>query len=197
VPAREVRASRESIQPFSAVAREMQRGVSRAPSRTRPEPEGEVMHKFQKTIDIKAPVQKVWEFITLPTNMPGVWPSMISVANLVPKGDGTHDFDWIYKMAGVHFHGQAKVEASNPGKLAVVRCTGGIPSVFRWGFAANGTGTRLSLEVEYSLPTPLIGKIVEAIVAKSNEREMELMLANTKDMLEHQTAGVAVGAAAH
>ena len=105
------------------------------------------MHKVQKIIDIKAPVQRVWDFITLPTNLPGVWPSMVSVANLVPKGDGSHDFDWVYKMAGVHFHGHATTEQSQPGKLAFVRNEGGIPSTFRWVFAANGTGTRLSVDV--------------------------------------------------
>jgi len=36
------------------------------------------------------------------------------------------------------------------------------------------------------------------LVAKSNEREIELMLANMKDVTEHSiTAGVAAGAAAH
>jgi hypothetical protein len=143
------------------------------------------------------PFPAVARAIALPTNMPGVWPSMIAVTNLVPKGDGTYDFDWVYKMAGVHFHGQAKIEEAKPGKLAVLRCTGGIPSTFRWGFSASGTGTRLTVDVEYTLPTPLIGKFVEAIVAKSNEREMELMLANSKDVIEHQTAGVAVAATAH
>src|SRR5271166_1286916 len=116
------------------------------------------MHKLHKTIDIKAPVQSVYDFITQPDNLPGIWPNMLSVSNLVPRNDGTYDFDWIYKMAGVHVKGHTRVEQAQSGKLAYVRNEGGVPGTFRWTFEGlNGSGTRMTLDVEYSIPTPLIG----------------------------------------
>ena len=159
---------------------------------------GNAMHKIQKTIDIKAPVQRVYDFINQPENLPSVWPNMVSVSNVVAKTGGAHDFDWIFKMAGMHFKGHAKVEEAQSGKLARFRNEGGIPSTFLWRFSGlDGSGTRLTVDVEYTIPTPVIGKIVEALAVKINDRDFDTMLANLKDVMEHGTAGVAVGAHPH
>ena len=48
----------------------------------------------------------------------------------------------------------------------------------------------LSLDVAYTIPTPVIGKLAEAIIAKINERDLEAMLENLKDVMEHATPGV-------
>jgi hypothetical protein len=42
----------------------------------------------------------------------------------------------------------------------------------------------VTFEAEYTMPIPLLGKMAEAIAVKANEREIELMLANLKDMME-------------
>jgi len=144
------------------------------------------MHKIHRTIDIKAPVQRVYDYFVQPTHLPSFWPHLLSVSNLVARGDGTYDYDWVYKMAGVHFKGHAKTEEAQSGKLVMVRNEGAIPSTFRWSFEGlDGSGTRLTVDAEYSLPTPLLGKVVEALVTRSNERDADAMLANLKDVLEH------------
>lgn len=61
----------------------------------------------------------------------------------------------------------------------------------------RGSGTRLSLTVEYTMPIPVIGKIAEAVAAKINERDLDTMLANLKDVMGHGTVSVGVGAHAH
>ena len=155
------------------------------------------MHKIQKTVEIKAPVQSVYDFVNQPTNLPSIWPNMVSVSNVVAKMGGAHDFDWVFKMAGIHFKGHTKVEEAEAGKRARVRTEGGIPSTFVWTYSGlDGSGTRLSLEVEYTMPTSVIGKITEAIVAKINERDLETMLSNLKDVMEHATTATGVGASA-
>ena len=127
------------------------------------------MHKIQRTIEIKAPVQRVYDFLNQPTNLPSIWPNMVSVSNIVARTGGAHDFDWIFKMAGVQFKGHAKVEEALPGKLARFRNESGIPSTFLWTYTGlDGSGTKLKLEVEYTMPTPVIGKIAEVLVAKLN-----------------------------
>jgi len=153
------------------------------------------MKTIKRTIEIKAPVQAVYDFMVQPTNLPGIWPNLISVSNIVAASGGAHDFDWVYKMAGVHFKGHAKTEDAKPGKLQRVRNEGGIPSTFLWTYeGSNGTGTKLTLEVEYAIPTPVVGKIAETLLAKINERDAETLLANLKDVMEH---GATVKATAH
>ncbi len=151
------------------------------------------MRKVQRTIDIRAPVERVFEFINQPSNLPGVWPHMVSVSNVRPRGNGASDFDWVFKMGGVHFNGHAIVEEARPGEYARVRTEGGIPSTFVWRYTGlNGSGTRLSVDVAYSIPGSVIGKVAEALVAKSNERDLDAMLHNIKEMLEHERAGVPI-----
>src|SRR4029079_9259713 len=91
---------------FVAIARAMH--CARLHDRSR------VMHKIQRTIEIKAPVQRVYDFLNQPTNLPSIWPNMVSVSNIVAKPGGAHDFDWVYKMIGVPFKGHSKVEEAQP-----------------------------------------------------------------------------------
>ena len=45
-------------------------------------------------------------------------------------------------------------------------------------------GRRLTLEVEYNVPIPVLGKLAEHIAARRNAREFELALTNVKETLE-------------
>ena len=157
------------------------------------------MHKIQRTIDIKAPVQRVYEFLTQPANLPSFWPSMVEVTNVVTRAADTRDFDWVYKMAGVRLKGHTNCEEVKAPNLLVTRSEGAVSSTFRWTFKGlDGAGTKLTCEVEYTIPVPVLGKIGEALIAKINEREMETTLSNLKDVMEHTaTTGVAIGAPAH
>lgn len=156
------------------------------------------MKQIKRTIQIKAPVQRVYEFLTQPANLLSIWPNMVSVSNVVASKGGSHDFDWEYRMVGFHFKGHAKTEEAQPGKLVRVRNESGIPSTFIWTYEGlDGAGTRLTLDLQYSIPAPVIGKIAEAIVAKINERDADTLLANLKDVMEAGAAtGVGVSAAA-
>jgi uncharacterized membrane protein len=155
------------------------------------------MYKIQRTIDIKAPVQRVYDFLNQPTNLPSIWPNLGSVSNIVPRPGGAHDFDWVYKMAGVQLRGHTSVVDAQPGKFVRLRNEGGIPSTFHWTYAGHdGLGTRLSVEVEYAIPAPVIGKMAEALVAKLNERDLDTLLANLKDVMQHGTGSIRAGAQA-
>lgn len=142
------------------------------------------MQKMRKSVDIKVPVERVYEFVTTPTNLPSVWPSMIEVSNVQSRTAGWHSFDWVYKMAGIKFHGHAEPQKVEPNKFVEMRNESGIPSTFRWTYEARGGSTLLTVEVEYDIPTPLVGKIAESILVKINERELDTLLHNLKAMLE-------------
>ena len=46
------------------------------------------MHRIRKSVEIKAPVNRVYEMLTTPQNLPGIWPSMVEVSNVERKADG-------------------------------------------------------------------------------------------------------------
>jgi hypothetical protein len=145
------------------------------------------MQRIQKTIDIGAPTQRIFEFITQPTNLPGVWPSLIDVSNVDRRADGFSSLDWIYKMAGIHFRGKSITDEVRGYDSLQQHNEGGIQAMFKWTLIRRDSGTALGCEVEYTMPTPVLGRLAEAVVAKLNERELGIFLENVKTTLEAPT----------
>ncbi len=145
------------------------------------------MAKVQKQILIHAPVDKVFAFMNDPRNLPQIWPSMVEVKHALLNSIGGYDFEWVYKMGGMQFHGESKTTEYVPNQRTVTESAKGIDSRFVWDYKAEGHNTRLTVEVEYKVPIPLIGKLAETIIVRQNEHEAETMLNNLKDRMEIET----------
>jgi uncharacterized membrane protein len=142
------------------------------------------MKHITKSIEINAPAERVFDFVTNPVNLPSVWPSLTEVSNVERSADGRHSFDWVYRMAGFPFKGHSTTTEIETGARMTSQNEGGIPSTFRWTFEKKGAGMRLAVDVDYDIPAPIIGKIAEAVVARLNEHEMLTLLANIKATIE-------------
>ena len=66
------------------------------------------MPTLQKTITVKAPVEKVFKYIDEPTHLPEIWPSLFEVKDVESLPNGGHSFAWFYNMAGNRFKGTTK-----------------------------------------------------------------------------------------
>jgi uncharacterized protein YndB with AHSA1/START domain len=142
------------------------------------------MRKLVKSVEIAAPAARVYEFMTTPTNLPGIWPNLEAVGNVKRSADGAHSFDWTYRLVGFRFHGHSRSLEVRPNELVVNRADIGIPHTIRWTCEARGTTTRLGVELEYRIPTPVIGWIAEVLLARINERDLQRLLGNVKKALE-------------
>ncbi len=142
------------------------------------------MVKGETTITINAPVEKVFGHVNEPTNLPEIWPSMVEVKDVQRLPNGGTSFRWVYKMAGMRFEGTTEDTECVLNQRVVSKSTGGIESLFVWTFQPEDGGTKLTVEVEYTVPIPLLGKLAEAFIVKQNERELELVLANLKTKME-------------
>lgn len=142
------------------------------------------MATLEYSIFINAPVEKVFEYHTDPRNNPEYWPSFEAVKDIEELPSGGKKFGWVYKMAGVKFEGTSETTEFIPNQRYVYESKGGIESTFIYEYKPEGEGTRLSVEIEYTIPVPVLGKLAETIIVKMNEREGETTLANLKDRLE-------------
>jgi uncharacterized membrane protein len=142
------------------------------------------MVKITRSIVIHAPVEKIFNYQSDPTNLPEIWPSMVEIKNVQPSASGGKDFGWVYKMAGMRFDGASETTEQVVNQRLVTRSVKGIESNFVWTFKPEEDGTRLTLEVEYNVPIPLLGKLAEAFIVKQNEHEADVMLANLKARME-------------
>jgi len=142
------------------------------------------MVKITKSVTINAPVEKVYAFMSEPTNLPEIWPSMVEVKDVQPSPAGGYNFSWVYKMAGVRFDGASETTEAIPNQRVVTKSTKGIESTFVWMYEPEDGGTKLTVETEYTVPIPLLGKLAEAFIVKQNQHEADVMLANLKARME-------------
>ncbi|MDE3089018.1 MAG: SRPBCC family protein [Chloroflexota bacterium] len=142
------------------------------------------MSKLERTIAINAPVEKVFAYLTQPTNFPEIWPSMVEVKEVKNIGGVGGQFSWVYKMAGMRFEGKSEYAEFVPNQRVVAKSSGGLSSTFVWTYQRANGGTQLRVEVEYKVPLPLLGKLAEQFVVKQNEHEMDTLLANLKARME-------------
>ena len=142
------------------------------------------MAKLEKSITINAPVEKVFGYMNVPTNLPEIWPSMVEAKDVQRLPNGGNSFRWVYKMAGVRFEGTSEDTEVVANERVVSETKGGIDSTIIWMFQPEGGGTEVTFEAEYTVPIPLLGKLAEAVIVMMNEHEADLLLANLKTRME-------------
>ena len=142
------------------------------------------MIKTGKSITIDAPVKKIFDYLSEPTNQPEIWPSLIEIKDVQRLPDGKTKNRWVYKMAGIRLEGTSDGVESVPNQRIVSKTKGGVESTQTWTFQPEGDGTKVTFEVEYTVPIPVLGKLAEAIIVKMNEHEGEVILANLKTRME-------------
>lgn len=147
------------------------------------------MARLEKSTIISAPVEHVFRYLADPSNYPNFWPSMCEVRGVQKLPTGGKRFAWTYKMVGVRFEGTSETVDFKFAHHIAVRSKGGIDSTFTWLTEPLGVDTtRVTLKGEYRLPSPLLGRLREEVIASQNEREAELMLENLKQIVEQVEA---------
>jgi carbon monoxide dehydrogenase subunit G len=134
--------------------------------------------KFTKNTHINALPEQVFDFIDDSANLPQIWRNLSNIRNLRRIENGGTSFEFDYTMTGTTLHGTSEdIEYDRPRRI-VTRTTGGINSTLEMIFSSgkNGTGTDLTLIVEYDIPIPLLGQLAEVVVAKLNESDIVFFL---------------------
>jgi len=140
---------------------------------------------IHKNIEIKAPVNKVYTYINNPKNTPDWVPNMMEVKNVTGSGAGTH-YEWAWKMGGFRFNGESTKIEDIPEEKIVVKNKGenGLESKWSYILKNNGDATFFDLVLEYLVPPRVLGRPVEKLIMKNNEREISLALMNIKNHME-------------
>ena len=141
------------------------------------------MASWKNSIVIHAPVKRVFAYVDDAEKLVEWLPGMIEVHDITGRGAGQQQA-WTYKMAGVHLHGEAVVVEHVPNSHAVHQTIGMIQSNFAYTVEPHEAGTLLILEVDYTIPIPVLGKLAERFVLARNSRELELALLNVKETTE-------------
>ena len=133
-----------------------------------------------EAVTINAPVEKIFNYISKPKNLPEFWPSLVEVTDVQSLPTGGYKARYVYKMAGIRFQGIGEYTEIVLNKSLVIVTKGGISSVLAWAFRSQANRTKVTLTADYNIPIPLLGKLAEAVVEKMNEQELTLLLSNLR-----------------
>ena len=140
------------------------------------------MVTLRKSIVISAPQDRVFDYVTEPSTMAEWLTKMVEVRDIVGTGEG-QQYEWTYKYAGLLLRGQSVVVQHVPNRLAVSQSIGMIGSTWTFRVEGHEEGSALTIEVEYSVPIPVLGKIAEHVAVRLDARDLETSLTNVQDML--------------
>ena len=145
--------------------------------------EDENMTTITKSIDISAPVENVFAYLSDPRNLPEWFVGVSEVTDVRGSGVGQHN-RWTYTMIGIPFHGESKLTEHVPNQRLIFEQTGGMTSIITFTFAPLESGTKLGFDVDYTIPVPVLGKLAEKVVFQRNQREAQMSMENIKERLE-------------
>lgn len=141
------------------------------------------MVSLTKSVVVNAPADKVFAYVTEPTKMAEWLVSMVEARDVIGSGEG-QQYEWTYKMVGLQLRGQSTVVEHVPNEVSVHQSIGSIDSSWTLGVEPHGAGTTLTVEVEYNIPVPVLGRMAERFLLKRDARDLEQSLANAKELLE-------------
>ncbi|MBW1905672.1 MAG: SRPBCC family protein [Deltaproteobacteria bacterium] len=141
------------------------------------------MPKIHNSINISAPVEKVFAYVTDPMSPLEWFVGMTEVTDVSGSGVGQHN-RWTYSMIGIPFHGESEQTEYVPNQRSVSKQEGGIKSIMTFTFAPHEGGTKLDMDIDYTIPVPVLGKLAEKVVFKRNQREAQMSMENIKGTME-------------
>lgn len=141
------------------------------------------MATIERGFFVKVSQEQIFAFLADHANDSKWLPGLADARNFV--GEGT-DYKWevTYKMAGLSFNVTGQVIEHDPPRRHVVETRSGMVSTWDWTLEPEGDGTRVSLKMEYTIPVAALGKIVEKILLKQNEKAADEGMANLQRLLE-------------
>ncbi len=143
------------------------------------------MARVAESLEVSCSPESLMEYIVDVTNHPAFIGPLKSVLNV--RGDvrtpGTN-WDWVYSLAGVELSGKAETVRFVPGREFVYKTTTGALSTFTYSAQSAGSKTRLSLNVDYEIPTTALGKMKASVFEKLNNAEGKRVVENLKVLLE-------------
>jgi carbon monoxide dehydrogenase subunit G len=132
---------------------------------------------------VSAAPEDVFAFLDTPANHERISPSIISVHDVEPLDGGGHRAAYRYRMVGVTLSGEIEAIRHDPPKRLTFAIRGGIDGEMDWRLDPEDGGTRVTCEATFEVPGGALGSVVEPVVRRYNQRELDETLANLAEAL--------------
>ena len=146
------------------------------------------MATIKKSILIDTSLDKVWGIATDANHWSSWYSGLSDIVQMTGDGGVGTVVEHKYLMAGIEFPVTTEVlEADLGPKRARWKGTIGGPLAGEqtFSYAAEGSGTRLTVDMEYSVPGSVLGKFADRlIIERMQANSLEQTLENLKAMCE-------------
>ena len=133
---------------------------------------------------IDAPLEKIFNYVSQPSNLLQIWPSLVEITNLKLLPNGGYSYQWKYKVGGIHFSGKGECIEYINNLWLISRNTGAFDSTVTFTFRAKGNQTKVTLTIDYQLPLRRLTRLGETIILKMKEKEAKLIMDNLRIIFE-------------
>jgi ligand-binding SRPBCC domain-containing protein len=143
------------------------------------------MPTIDKEISVNAPLEKIFSYVSKPSNLLQIWPSLIEIKNEQLLPNGCYDFEWVYKMTSLRLEGTGSYVGLVQNSWFTVKTKGALDSTITWTFRSKDIGqTRVTFTIDYRVPLTLLSWLARITVVKVNEQEAELIMTNLRTRFE-------------
>jgi ligand-binding SRPBCC domain-containing protein len=144
------------------------------------------MASIKRSININAPLSKVFDYVTKPENWTRYVTSLVDVRNVsdeVPRVGTT--FEWTYRMLGINHNGKGSIVEFEKNKKFALEMEGAFPIKEHYHFEGNEEKAELTFEIHYDVPGKVLGVIANSLVIeKMNVTEAVAVLNKVKTICE-------------
>lgn len=147
------------------------------------------MPHVTQSIVINAPVEAVFDLIAhQPERMAEWWPPIELQERVTPPPTTIGSISrYVYNMMNVSIRGEHEVRAMTENQYLLVETISGIDSRFEFSFEPEGAHTRLTIQVDYSLPGSVVGQLVNRLIIEDrNLKDLQEGLHNLKHIVESE-----------
>jgi uncharacterized membrane protein len=141
------------------------------------------MVSYANSIVIQAPVSEVFAYVHDFRTMPDWLPGLVEVRNVIGDGEG-QQCEWSFSMVGIPLRGQAVIVESVPNERSTHQSIGMFDATWTSIVEPRQDGTQLSIEVEYTVPVPVLARLAERPTVCRMERDFAFALMNLKELIE-------------
>lgn len=146
------------------------------------------MPTFEHTIDVAAPVEHVFEFMTDPSNWSRTHAS-ISELEITESSDTETHMDVTFRVLGIGNEGEMVQRILEPDSHAEVSFESpGLAGTADYRFSEADGVTTIVEFVDYEFGDSLLDRIMEPVGKRYNERQFRHSLESSKELIEAELA---------
>ncbi|WP_254861479.1 SRPBCC family protein [Halovivax gelatinilyticus] len=142
------------------------------------------MPTFEHTVDVAAPVNRVFTFGIDPENWRRTTPSLTEIEVIEETDDGLR-MDATYRLLGKSMDGELEMTIVEPNEHVVTTFDSpGMTGELHYHYEETDDGTRVIQRADYEFGDSLLERVIEPVAKRFNKRQFKNSLETSRELIE-------------